>query len=211
MEYSKSVDDYISRYKGDIPPSAIENAKRVGTIAWDIETTGLDWKKDLIGTCQVYIPEDKIYIINIDDESPVFLQLLLQDDKICKIFHYAPFDLRFMSYCWSVEPRNVACTKIASKILNPFRMDHSLKTILQDYLGVMITKDMRLSNWLITELTHNQLAYAAADVFYLPRLFNELKYQLVNCNRWNLAEASFKYMPTRIKLDILGSNDVFDY
>lgn len=89
--------------------------------------------------------------------------------------------------------------------------DHSLKNILSQYLGITISKEMRLTNWTTSNLSSNQIKYAATDVFYLPRLFDALKYALINCDRWDLAEASFAYLPTRVELDILGSRDVFIY
>jgi len=209
LYYIKSAK--ISESVGDISGSAIEKARRARLIAWDIETSGLDWKNNRIGTCQVYIPGDKIYIVLINDCTPHNLKLLLTNNDICKIFHHATFDLRFMTHNWSIKTQNVVCTKIASKILNPSMKDHSLKNILSQYLGITISKEMRLTNWTTSNLSSNQIKYAATDVFYLPRLFDALKYALINCDRWDLAEASFAYLPTRVELDILGSRDVFIY
>lgn len=211
MERNKILDYDVAISIGDIPEFAISEARHAGSIAWDIETSGLDWKYDKICTCQIFVPDSHVFVIRVCDSIPLNLKLLLNDKHVCKVFHHAPFDLRFMTYHWSTEVKNVACTKIASKILDPQKNDHSLKTILERYLGINIDKNMQTSNWLCENLTEEQLIYAVRDVLYLPRLFGMLKRELICCDRWTLAEASFDYLPTRVKLDVLGSGDVFLY
>ena len=102
---------------GDIPLEAYDNAVHVGLVAWDIETSGLNWNEDLISTCQVYIPGTKIYIVRINETQPTYLGQLLSSPTIRKVFHHAMFDLRFMVNKWHFPISNIACTKIASKVL----------------------------------------------------------------------------------------------
>jgi len=196
---------------GDLPQAVAETAKRTGCVAWDIETSGLNWKTDQIGTCQLYIPNMQLHIVQITDRRPLCLAGILGDGDIYKIFHHAMFDLRFMAYQWSVRPKNVACTKIASKILNPLAKDHSLKQLLDQYLHVSISKRLRKSNWLKEHLTVAQLNYAGNDVLYLPALFEKLKDELQSLKRWPLAGACYTFLPSRVQLDILGAEDVFQY
>ena len=37
---------------------------------------------------------------------------LLATPSVRKVFHHAPFDLRFLTGRWRATPRNVACTKV---------------------------------------------------------------------------------------------------
>jgi ribonuclease D len=207
------IQDSVRKYIGDLSQSEVDNARRVGLVAWDIETSGLEWKKDRIATCQIFVPNYEVYVVQLNGsvKAPSNLKSLLIDANVLKIFHHAMFDLRFMAFHWNVMPNNVACTKIASKLLDPTETDHSLQRILQQHLNVRIDKESRVSNWLNDNLSKEQLEYAASDVIYLPRLFALLKERLEFCNRWGLATRSFEFLATRVQLDLLGAGDVFSY
>jgi ribonuclease D len=198
---------------GDLTADAYDRAVEAGRIAWDIETSGLEWAKERIGTCQIAVG-DHVFIVVIEGErAPKYLASLLEDDSVQKVFHHAPFDLRFMAHRWSVRPANVACTKVASKILNPEleNREHSLKPVLRRYLDVEISKEQQISDWLAPSLTQAQLDYAAADVAYLLRLHTVL---VDSCRAAGFEDelvASYRYMPTRVLLDLRGVGDVFAY
>jgi len=213
MIQSQALQDRISISIGDLPVPATEEAKDAGMIAWDIETSGLDWKRDRIGTCQIYVPNGKIYVVQMNGLNIPHpnLESLLSNSGICKVFHHAMFDLRFMVYHWSTEPKNIVCTKIASKILAPKEKDHSLKNGLQYYLHIHLDKNIRVSDWLRDQLSKEQISYAANEVRYLPEFFCKLRQLLKDCGRWELANESFAYLPTRVKLDLIGAEDVFKY
>ncbi len=184
---------------------------RTEIIAWDIETSGLNWKEDRIATCQIYVPDSGVYIVRINHTPRPNLRKLLAASDVCKVFHHAIFDLRFMAYQWSFEIQNVVCTKIASKILNPKDENHTLKNLLQQYLGTFIDKEQQNSDWFKKSLTQEQLAYAAKDVIYLPQLFEMLRDKLVTNGRWSLAETCYWFIPTQVQLEIIGSVNVFQY
>lgn len=206
-----TVEPYLHR--GDVDQAVVDRARATGRIGWDIETTGLDWRKDKIGTCQLAIA-GQVAVIQLEDwVVPDHLRELLQDSAILKIFHHAPFDLRFMTHHWKTEPANVACTKIASKILNPAapHPDHSLKPVLERYLGVVIDKGQQLSDWSRTSLSEAQVAYAAADVQHLSDLYDCLMGEADRADVASLISASYRYLPTRVSLDLLGPADVFAY
>jgi len=202
----------IVLYDHDIPDKYYDYVSMVKTIAWDIETTGLDWHNDKIGICQLYVPNRPAAIIRIDDTPPEKLRLLLLDTSIRKVFHHAMFDLRFMSYYWKVLPQNIACTKIAVKLLDVInRNKHSLKPILKKYLGIEISKHEQLSNWISDEITKKQISYAVNDVMYLLQLLSVLEEELKSKNLLELAHLCFAHIPARVQLDILGYGDVYSY
>lgn len=202
----------IILYDHDIPDKYYDYVSMVKTIAWDIETTGLDWHNDKIGICQLYVPNRPAAIIRIDDTPPEKLRLLLLDTSIRKVFHHAMFDLRFMSYYWKVLPQNIACTKIAVKLLDVInRNKHSLKPILKKYLGIEISKHEQLSNWISDEITKKQISYAVNDVRYLLQLLSVLEGELKSKNLLELAHLCFAHIPARVQLDILGYGDVYSY
>jgi len=195
----------------DVPPEVYNSALEIGIACIDIETSGLDWSKDSMATCQVYIPNSQLWIIQIrDDIIANNISNILTDNKINKIFHHAIFDLRFFAKKWSIESSNVSCTKICSKILSPHQKNHSLKYLLQRYLHIYIDKSQRMSDWK-KPLSKGQIEYASNDVLYLYDLYIVLLNHLKKMKRDNLALNAFKFIPTRVALDLIGSNDIFIY
>lgn len=204
----------VGVHHADLPQDFYEKAISGALVGWDIETSGLNWRTDRIGTCQVAI-EDRVAIVVMRQGSdrPPLLAALLEDDSVRKVFHHAPFDLRFMTYQWGTTARNVACTKIASKILSPELSGtaHSLKPLLERHLNVRIEKGQQVSDWLAPTLTAAQLDYAAADVAHLLELHGSLAIKCRDVGRDGELEASYSYLPTRVSLDLRGSGDVFAY
>ncbi len=201
-------------YYGDISDEFAALAGEKKIVAWDIETSGLDWQKDTIGTCQLYVPEEAGAIVKIDANSPRNLISLLSDTSIKKVFHHAPFDLRSMSFHWKALPQNIACTKIAAKLLDPENKNkHDLKSLLSRYLNVEIDKNtaVRCSNWSSDNLTEAQLTYAMNDVKYLPALLKKLEEELRANNLLELTHACFAYIPTRVQLELRGYGDIYAY
>lgn len=197
---------------GDLTGDFYDRALAIGRVAWDIETSGLDWSTAQIGTCQVAI-EDQVAVVVVGARQPKHLAALLEEESVQKVFHHAPFDLRFMAFHWKARPANIACTKVASKILNPDldSAEHSLKPVLQRHLGVAISKEQQVSDWLASNLTQEQIDYAAADVQYLIPLLDVLASDIQQVGQGRELAASFKYLPTRALLDIRGAGDVFAY
>lgn len=199
--------------RGDLDAAWLTMARAAGRVAWDIETSGLEWRSDKIGTCQIGVGSD-IAVIQLDPGAvPANLRALLADPGVTKVFHHAPFDLRFMAHSWAVRPAAVACTKIAAKIVSPGREPeaYSLRSVLREYLGVEIDKSMQVSDWSRAELSGAQLDYAANDVRYLVELLGVLTARARREGVTALVEASYGYLPVRVALDVRGSGDVFAY
>lgn len=197
----------------DVEEGFLARAVESGQVAWDIETTGLDWRSAEIGTVQV-ATLDEIAIVQLrPGQVPGRLSQLIASPAVEKVFHHAPFDLRFMAYSWRIQPQRVSCTKILSKIMDPAmpHEQHSLKPLLERYLGVHISKDEQQSNWASRTLRTEQVAYAAADVRYLLALLDVMTQRALDMGVWELASASFSYLPTRVTLDLRGSGDVYAY
>ncbi|OHB82657.1 MAG: hypothetical protein A2Z38_06115 [Planctomycetes bacterium RBG_19FT_COMBO_48_8] len=190
----------------------LDNILKSGTVSWDIETSGLDWKDERIATCQLCISGSQVFIVKTNENPPERLKTILGDSSVKKIFHHAAFDLRFMLHNWIVEPKNIACTKIAAKLLHPKNLDlHSLKGLIKHYFGVNISKNERTSNWFARDLTDDQIIYAANDVIYLEQLLPKLEKELYSKNLIEIALSCFEHIPTRVKLDVLGYDDVYKY
>ncbi len=59
-----------------------------------------------------------------------------------KVFHHAPFDLRWMMSHWQMQAASVACTEVASRLLNPDpdSASHSLKYLLEHASALKSTR-----------------------------------------------------------------------
>jgi len=210
MSYPRS--ESVSIYRQDLDEEFSQRIRSRKIVAWDIETSGLNWVIDQIGTCQLFTLGEPPAVVQISKNPPRNLISLLLDTSVKKVFHHAMFDLKFMCYKWKVHPQNIACTKIASKLLDPEgRRRHTLKILLEQYLGVAISKRERLSDWMREELSDEQLAYATEDVIYLIRLLSLLEEELKLKQLLPLAHQCFEHIPTRVQLDILGYPDVYRY
>ncbi|NBR91793.1 MAG: ribonuclease D, partial [Rhodobacteraceae bacterium] len=105
----------------------------------------------------------------------------------------------------------VYCTKIVSRLVRTYTDRHGLKFLLQEMLGVDISKQQQSSDWGAETLTAAQLDYAASDVLHLHRLKTALDKMLEREGRVEIAQSCFDFLPTRARLDLMGwpDTDIF--
>lgn len=205
------MDPEVIVRQGDLSAEFDEKMRQVGLSAWDLETDGLDFRTDKIRTCQVFVPGVGVEIVQVSGTEPRRLIDALASERVAKLFHHAMFDLRFMRFHWSVRARRVGCTKVMSKLVEPGRESHSLAPLVAEYLGIALDKGQQRSDWSLTDLTPEQITYAASDVVHLPDLFQSLWKEAINEGVADLVEQSFEYLPTRVESDLRDAGDVFAY
>ena len=199
---------------GDLPQDLASAFQNSGRIAWDVETSGLDWRRDRLALCQIYSPHVGVAIVKIDQRASPRMAALLSDPGVETVFHHAPFDLKFMTHLWKVPAAAVRCTKVASKLVAPAALnsEHSLAALADRHLGVRLEKGaVRTSDWETTNLSPEQLQYAVRDVLYLLPLLDALEKQLADIGRRELYDDCCQFIPTRVQLELLDSPDVFAY
>ena len=204
----------LTRFIDDVDEDWLHQTRDAGSVAWDIETTGLDWAASRVATCQL-ATRDRVALVQLRGRQiPKHLSQLLADAGVTKVFHHAPFDLRFMAHAWAVRPVNVACTKVAAKIVEPGLLEpkaYSLQSLLRRHLGVQIDKGQQVSDWTNPNLSDAQVRYAVNDVTHLEPLLEVLLACAANQGTSELVSASYAYLPTRVQLDLSGAGDVFLY
>jgi ribonuclease D len=201
-------------FGGDLPRDLADTFALSQRISWDIETTGLDWRRERIGTCQLFSEAVGAVVVTIGEGRPSALATLIEDSTVEKVFHHAPFDLRFLVSAWRVSPTSIRDTKIASKILDPTAPNesHSLQHLVDRYLGVALRKGaVRVSDWSASQLTEEQIRYAAGDVVHLLRLLDAMEAALRACGRVELYDRCCAFLPTRVALELGDYPDVFAY
>lgn len=204
----------VTVLEGDLSASVAEQLASVELVACDTETGGLDWRSDALALCQVHAPGVGTYLIRCGDRRPERLAALLSSPAVTKVFHHAPFDLRFLRRVWDVRVASVVCTKIASKLLQPSATPaaHSLAPLVRAHLGVTLDKGpVRVSDWSAAELSDEQIAYAARDVEFLVPLLSRLTTELDRAGLADTFVRCCEFLPTQVDLTIRGVDDVFAY
>ncbi len=196
-------------YQGDLP----DDLDLGDTVAIDCETMGLHPHRDRLCVVQLSGGDGSAHMVQIakDQTCAPNLARLLEDSNVLKLFHYGRFDIAAMYHAFGALAAPVYCTKIASRLVRTYTDRHGLKNLLQEQLGVDISKQQQSSDWGAEELTNAQLDYAASDVLHLHRLREKMDEMLIREGRKELADACFGFLPTRAKLDLAGwpDTDIF--
>jgi ribonuclease D len=200
----------IRFHKHDLPDLAHYN---VDAVAIDTETLGLKPHRDRLCVVQISPGDGTADVIQIapgQTQAPN-LVALLRDAKVTKLFHFGRFDLAVLYHAFGAMAEPVFCTKIASRLTRTYTDRHGLKDICAELIGVTLSKAQQSSDWAAEALSQEQLEYAASDVLYLHRLRDVLAGRLAREHRTEEAEACFRFLPTRAKLDLLGwdEEDIF--
>ena len=199
----------IHLHKGDLP----DGLDLGPAVAIDSETMGLDPHRDRLCLVQLSAGDGDAHLVQFAKgtyDAPN-LKALLADPTKVKIFHFARFDVAVLSHYLGVTCTPVYCTKIASKLIRTYTDRHGLKDLCRELLGVDISKQQQSSDWGADDLTPAQLQYAASDVLYLHQLVEKLDVMLEREGRAHLADACFRFLPTRAELDLAGwaETDIF--
>lgn len=192
-------------FNRDLPREVVDQLRLEEAVAVDTETTGLDWRNDALALCQVASPNAGIFLVRIDGSIPTNLSELLGDGNVIKVFHFAPFDLRFLMAHLGVDIRSIRCTKAASRLLDPRapHESHSLRSLLESRLGVRVDKgSIRTSNWTASTLSQEQVRYAAGDVSNLLELYSTLHADIVSSGKSHIYERVCAYMPIDAYLEV---------
>lgn len=128
----------------------------------DCETTGLNPRTDhIVGIGLATDTETGIYV-DWSGDNKLFIQTILSDDKIHKIFHNAVFDLSMLRAAGCEVKGPIHDTMLLAHLLDPDREHHGLKELVRSLIGDWaITKDTEIQQWLHqNELTKKDLSKA---------------------------------------------------
>ena len=171
---------------------------------------GLNPHRDRLCLVQLSAGNGDTHLVQIvrGQTSAPNLERLLTNPEVLKLFHFGRFDIAALKAAFGVLTAPVYCTKIASKLIRTFTDRHGLKYLVQDLLGIDISKQQQMSDWGAETLTEAQLSYAASDVLYLHQLKRELDVRLAREGRTQLAQACFDFLPVSATLDLTGWPEV---
>ena len=199
----------IQLHKNDLP----DDLKLGNIIAVDGEFMGLNVRRDPLCLIQISSGNSDAHIIQFDRDnynSPNLIKLL-SDEKITKIFHYGRADMAHIKHYLKTDTINILDTKIASKLARSYSDNHSLKTLIKEFINIDISKQFQNSDF-GGDLTPAQLKYCANDVIYLHKIHEELEKILKRENRINLYYNCLKFLRTRVELDLaLFREDIWSH
>ena len=194
----------IKLHKNDLP----DDLDLGNVIAVDGEFMGLNVRRDPLCLIQVSSGNSDAHIIQLDRskyEAPN-LSKILNDNNIIKIFHYGRADIAHIKYYLKTDTNNILDTKIASKLARSYSDNHSLKTLIKEFVNVDISKQFQSSDF-GGDLTPAQMKYCANDVIYLHKIHNELNNILIREKRIDLYKDCLKFLKTRVELDLAFFKD----
>ena len=199
----------IKLHKNDLP----EDLDLGNICSFDGEFLGLNVRRDPLCLIQVSSGNNDAHIVqlNRDTYNAPNLKKLLGNKNIKKIFHYARADMAHIKHYLKIDIENVLDTKIASKLARSYSDNHSLKTLIKEFVNIDISKQSQSSDF-GGDLTQAQLKYCANDVIFLHKIHEELNKILIRENRINLYNDCLKFLKTRVDLDLaLFRDDIWSH
>jgi len=199
----------IKLHKNDLP----DDVELGNLIAVDGEFMGLNVNRDPLCLIQISTGNSDAHIVQFDrkDYNAPNLKKILENEKIAKIFHFGRADLAHIKYYLKIETNNIFDTKIASKLARSYSDNHSLKTLIKEFINIDISKQFQSSDF-GGELTQAQLKYCANDVIYLHKIHQNLIKILERENRIDLYNNCLKFLKTRVDLDLaLFKDDIWSH
>ena len=194
----------IKIFENDLPDDIdLTNEKVIGI---DNEALGLVLGRDPLTLVQLGLKSKKFFLIklNRDTYSAPNLCRVLSNPKTEFIMHYARQDLLWLKYHLKVEPRNIFCTKIASKIARTASSFHGYKDLVKELCGKDISKKEQQSDWGNPNLSTKQINYAAQDTEYLFEMKDKLTKMLEREKRIDFFNQCMSVIPTLVDMEIAG-------
>ncbi|WP_446683022.1 3'-5' exonuclease [Cyanobacterium sp. HL-69] len=205
-------------------------------ILWvDTETADYKTKTPRISLIQVLAYPDNIdgsrtYLFDVLNQEELvgyFVDHIMMNESITKVFHNAKYDLRFLG---GKQTKNVFCTYELAKTI-PYHIlpvkSKSLKTLTEYFTDFKdIDKNEQSGDWGVRPLKKNQLYYAQMDCVYLAQVYQHLlkldKIMKENqdnisledlCKRyreieeqWLFLDSEIKFLKDNIKEKMLDNN-----
>ena len=199
----------IRLHKNDLP----DDLELGNLIAVDGEFMGLNVRRDPLCLIQISTGKSDAHIVQFNRENykAPNLTKILQNNEVVKIFHFGRADLAHIKFYLKTDTNNILDTKIASKLARSYSDNHSLKTLIKEFINIDISKQFQSSDF-GGELTPAQLKYCANDVIYLNRIHDELNKILEREKRVELYHNCLKFLKTRVDLDLaLFKDDIWSH
>ena len=194
----------IKIFENDLPSDIdLSNEKVIGV---DNEALGLVLGRDPLTLVQLGLESKQFYLIKLNRETYKAPNLIkvLSNTSTQFIMHYARQDLLWLKYHLNVQPKNIFCTKVASKIARTASSAHGYKDLVKELCSKEISKKEQQSDWGNPNLSPKQINYAAQDTEHLFEIKNKLTKMLIREKRIDLFEKCMKVIPILVDMEMSG-------
>lgn len=192
-------------------------------ICLDLETTGLNPRTDKVRLVQMYNGKE-MRIVDAFKHPEILDELvaITEDPATIKVGHNLKFDISFVRAHANrrIRPSNIWDTLLAEQVLMagwswPYydkksnetkkRMpEFSLAALVMRHLGEKMDKSMQRSDWGASDITEEQMAYAARDVEVLLPIYEIQKKLLETNNLTYIAKLEFDTLAPIIEMEFVG-------
>ena len=194
----------VKIFDNDLPPDIdLSEEKFIGL---DCEAMGLVTGRDPLTLVQLGLKSKTFYLIKLNREtySAPNLVKVLSSSRTQFIMHYARQDLLWLKFHLKVNPQNIFCTKLCSKIARTASNMHGYKDLVKELCGKDISKKEQQSDWGNPNLSNKQISYAAQDTEHLFEIKDKLTAMLIREKRMEIFEKCMKVLPVLVDMEIAG-------
>lgn len=165
----------------------IKDLKRVKCIAYDTETSGLDWIRGKMYWCQIS-DSKKAWLVDIRKADVQLLKPLLENPSVVKIIHNSAFDAAWHKREHDINIRSIHDTRYAEQIMLGVALGRGLtkaeKEIYEDRFSSSLKHCLKRRGWpdkfefeefqdLPHEPSKQQQLYMVRDIEYLHPLMDD--------------------------------------
>ncbi len=161
----------------------LRRLQRVSLLAVDLESNGFHCYPEKVCLIQLGFHRHIALVDTIALPRLKGLKELLENRAITKVFHSCDNDVRALQRDFHIHVKNIFDTALAAKLTGSTHL--GLANVLNEFLGITLDKNKKIQrqDWSKRPLDDASLAYAAADVHYLPTLKRLLGRQLIQLGR----------------------------
>jgi hypothetical protein len=184
LEIKENVIKYQYLEEEEIIKQTIDQLSHYSTLWVDTETADWDKSTKRLSLLQITansndLTGESVYLLDLLDKNHLieyFIQKIMVNENITKVFHNAPYDLRFLGGRDRVN--NIFCTynlsrKLSLEVLGT--PNRQLKTLASYLCGFTIEENQQISDWAIRPLTEKQIKYAVMDIIFLTQVHQRLE------------------------------------
>lgn len=165
--------------------SRLSGQNDLSWLAIDTEFVRVDTYYPQLSLVQIATQERDFYLIDplaietsyeetAENEASALSPLvdLLQNERICKVFHSARQDIEVLYQLESRMPKNLFDTQIAAIFLGHGDLA-GFARVIEAELNIKLPKSQTRTNWHARPLSEEQIEYALDDVDYLASLYQK--------------------------------------
>jgi DNA polymerase I-like protein with 3'-5' exonuclease and polymerase domains len=183
---------------------AVALAEASEIVGLDIETTGLNPRKDRIRSFQVSNGK-KTYVVDAFKTNARPLAEALTTPKTV-ITHGGKFEWGFIYHGFGIALANLVDTYLLARLAasGDMSVPCGLGDVAKRLLGIELDKDMQQADWTTETLSRRHLVYAATDAAILPRLYEKLTKEIAATGQERIAEIENRALPAFAGMGYVG-------